>query len=141
MSIIAKYRAPTLSVLTAMMLAMIHTTNGPITWNARSRVLSLCQPLSVIQMMPKRYGGAVIASVVVRLNPRVLLCQQQGDATAYWTTRGKKFVTALATQAKVRARHTSQALGSVSACFVACQTESSAELSFMPRSRASRWRR
>jgi hypothetical protein len=77
----ARYRGAIFVVEMAMTLAMIVTRKGQMMCRVRSCFLSECHPLIVIAATHRRYGGAVIARVVVRLKLRPA------------TTIGKKFVT------------------------------------------------
>lgn len=56
----------------AITLAMITTKIGQMTCRKRSCVLSECQPLREMATTHRMYGGAVSASVMVLLYPRLL---------------------------------------------------------------------
>ena len=77
----ARYLGAIFVVEMAMTLAIIVTKKGQMMCRVRSCFLSECQPLTVIATTQSRYGGAVMARVVVRLKFRPA------------TTIGKKLVT------------------------------------------------
>ena len=77
----ARYLGAIFVVEMAMTLAMMVIKKGQMMCKVRSCFLSECQPLTVIARTHRRYGGAVMARVVVRLKFKPA------------TTIGKKLVT------------------------------------------------
>jgi hypothetical protein len=127
-----KYLGAKAVVVTAMMNETIATTGGSTMCRYRSPVLSACQALVRIAIVPMRYGGAVSRRVVMLFLPRPLttLCPrsyQLSSVQAFDARKalrkalayvGKKVVTVPAAVKPYVVARSSQAFGSLKVLFV-----------------------